>query len=216
VAATRTRRHYLGFDTDEAYAAAARARVAEVAATLARGAEDDSRPWRLVERSGDGDVTTDDWAEAVLAEGRRDGLAVKDLAALALATAGFTSVARSKRTVAGVQVPLTAVDALGQVWRVEVVGHLSKGSDRTGLRPTDALLRTVGRATVLSAADPGGPPLLVLATDVPPRGTPGAKALKAVVGPGRPIRSLVHLLDPAGLRSLHDLAEGRVPTVPAG
>jgi DNA modification methylase len=150
VAAVRTGRHFLGYDTDPAYVEAARARVAGererlVAAGGALGPVGDKAVGRAVEL---------------------------------LVAAGFGVDARTKRKAGGVDVAAVATDPAGREWLVDVVGGFTIG--RPGLRRTDVLERTLGRAARLS--DFGGRPLLVFATDVPPARTPGGKALAAARG----------------------------------
>jgi len=150
VAAVRTGRHFLGYDTDPAYVEAAWGRVA-------------AERERLVAPGG--------------APGAVGDKAV-DRAAELLAAAGFGVDARTKRKAGGVDVAAVATDPAGREWLVDVVGGFTIG--RPGLRRTDVLERTLGRAARLS--DFGARPLLVLATDVPPARTPGGKALAAARG----------------------------------
>ena len=65
----------------------------------------------------------------------------------------------------------------GREWLVDVVGGFTLA--RPGLRRTDVLERTLGRAARLSGY--GAERLLVLATDVPERGS----ALAAALAPAR-------------------------------
>ena len=150
VAALRTGRHFLGYDTDPAYVEAARGRVA-------------AERERLVAAGG--------------RAGPRGDKAV-DRAAELLAEAGFAVDTRTKRKAGGVDVTAIATDPTGREWLVEVVGGFTVG--RPGLRRTDVLERTLGRAARLS--DFGARPLLVLATDVPSARTPGGRALAAARG----------------------------------
>ena len=145
VAAVRTGRHFLGYDTDPAYVDAARARVdAERERALAPGG--------VAGPVGDKAV---------------------DRAAELLTAAGFTVDTRSKRKAGGVDVTAIATDPAGREWLVDVVGGFTIG--RPGLRRTDVLERTLGRAARLSGL--GARRLLVLATDVPGERTPGGRAL---------------------------------------
>jgi DNA modification methylase len=150
VAAVRTGRHFLGYDTDPAYVEAARARVAGERELLAA-------PGGAPGPVGDKAV---------------------DRAAELLAAAGFAVDTTTKRKAGGVDVAAVATDPSGREWLVDVVGGFTIG--RPGLRRTDVLERTLGRAARLS--DFGARPLLVLATDVPPARTPGGKALAAARG----------------------------------
>jgi modification methylase len=150
VAALRTGRHYLGYDTDPTYVEAARARLAG----------------ELERVLGPGGPTAPGGDKAV------------DRAAALLSDAGFTVDAKSRRKSGGVDVTLVATAPSGHEWLVDVVGGFTVG--RPGLRRTDVLERTLGRAARLS--DFGTRRLLVLATDLPPRRSAGAKALAAARG----------------------------------
>jgi site-specific DNA-methyltransferase (adenine-specific) len=124
IAAVRAGRHYLGYDTDEAYVKAARERAdAEVARVQA-----DPGPARP------------DKAVAAVGE--------------ALATAGFTladpKVTKRRRFPGGVGIDWVAVDAAGDEWLVLVAG--ASTVTRTGLRRSDVLFRTLGEAAVLTTA----------------------------------------------------------------
>jgi hypothetical protein len=68
------------------------------------------------------------------------------------------------------------------------------------------LWRAVGKASVLATVGRG--PFVVLTTGTPPRGSAAAKTLKAVTGPGRPIRDVIELLDPPGQVRLGTYAAG--------
>jgi DNA modification methylase len=150
VAAVRTGRHYLGYDTDPAYVEAARGRLAaELDRVLSAGGP--------VPPAGDRAV---------------------DRAAVLLREAGFTVDDKPKRRSGGVDVTLVATDIEGHEWLVDVVGGYTVA--RPGLRRTDVLERTLGRAARLSGF--GARRLLVLATDMPSRRAAGAKALAAARG----------------------------------
>jgi DNA modification methylase len=120
VAAVRTGRHYLGYDTDEGYAEVARRRAAdELQRVLAGGGP--------AEPAGDKVVA---------------------VAARLLRGAGFVVDEGVRRKVGGVDVTLLATDDAGREWLVEVVGGFTVG--RPGLRHGDVLERTLGRAARLS------------------------------------------------------------------
>jgi site-specific DNA-methyltransferase (adenine-specific) len=205
VAAVRTRRHYVGFDTDEDYVRRARGRAAEaLEAREGPGGVEPDRPWRTVTADPGADGGSP--AEVLVAEALATGTTVKDLAKAALTAAGFTRVDDAKRAVAGVQLSLVGTDPVGVRWHFELAGHLTKGSDRAGLRASDTLLRTVGKGAALAAARPDEPGLVVLTTDLPAPGSPGAALLREVVGEDRPLRAVVHLLHPEDHGVLAQLA----------
>jgi site-specific DNA-methyltransferase (adenine-specific) len=161
VAALRTGRRYLGYDTDPVYVESARARVAAEIGQLAGG------PGAAADRDLDSDMVD-------LGGGDK---AVERAASL-LARAGFAVDARGRRRPGGLDVPLVATDPGGHEWLVDVVGGFTLA--RPGLRRNDVLERTLGRAARLSGF--GAERLLVLATDMPRRGSPGAAALAPARG----------------------------------
>jgi DNA modification methylase len=124
VAAVRAGRHYLGYDTEEAYARAARERVADEVDALGGGA---------------GAPRAD-----------RASAAARDL----LLAAGFTvedqKATKRRKLAGGLGVDWVACDAAGEPWLVLVAG--ASTIVRTGLRRSDVLFRTLGEAGVLTAA----------------------------------------------------------------
>ncbi|MEY2433188.1 MAG: hypothetical protein QOC92_2913, partial [Acidimicrobiaceae bacterium] len=120
VAAVRTGRHFIGYDTDEGYVAAARARV-EAERAL---------------------VVTAPFEQAGKVAGHL------------LDEAGFVEIVpdRKPRRGAPVAVDLAATDATGRRWWFLVAGAFTNGPN--GLRRTDVLWRTLGRAAALHAFDP--------------------------------------------------------------
>lgn len=121
VAAVRTGRHYLGYDTDEAYTRAARARVAsEVVAAVPTAP---ARPDRAL-----------DEARRLLAE---SGFAVADPTAL-----------KRRRFAGGLTVDAACTDGSGAEWLVLLAGTGTVA--RSGMRRSDVLFRTLGEAAVLT------------------------------------------------------------------
>jgi site-specific DNA-methyltransferase (adenine-specific) len=151
VAAIRTGRRYLGYDTDETYVKAARERAeAEVARVQANPGP--PRPDKVAAAAAD-----------------------------ALAAAGFTvadaKATKRRRFAGGVSVDWAVTDAAGDEWLVLVAG--SSTVARSGLRRSEVLFRTLGEAAVLTTA---GHRVLVLTTDLPPRGSAALAALAAARG----------------------------------
>jgi site-specific DNA-methyltransferase (adenine-specific) len=123
VAAVRTGRHYLGYDTDEGYAKAARKRVAaEVAAVPEEPA---ARPDKAVDAA----------AELLLGAG------------FSLADAKAT---KKRKLAGGLTVDWVATVAAQREWLVIVAGGSTVA--RTGLRRSDVLFRTLGEASVLTGS----------------------------------------------------------------
>ena len=189
VAAARLGRRYVGYDLDPSYVAIARARVAD-AGTSDERALGSSSPLR--ERA------------------RTEGTSAKDLAAAALVEAGFTITGRDVRVRGtGVGVTIGAADACGGTWWFDVPGPFT--SHRGGLLRTEAVWRALGRAAALrgAAADV---PVVLLATDLPRRGSEGDKGLRAA-GPSV-VFDVVDVLDQGARARLAAYAAGAAGPLP--
>ena len=67
--------------------------------------------------------------------------------------------------------------------------------NRPGLKRTDVLWKVLGKAAVLATVPEAERcPLLVLTTGLPRPGSPEAKALRNVTGPGKPIAAVMDML----------------------
>ena len=155
VAAARTGRHYLGYDTDPEYAAAARERVS---------------------LEGDVNAPVRDRATTVasgwlVSEGYRDVVAN-----------------RKPRRGSPVTADLVATHPDGTEWWFLMAGGFTNGP--AGLRRSDVLWRTLGRAAALHSFAPDAA-IAVFTTGMPSKGTPNDVALRAMVP--SPIRSVIDL-----------------------
>jgi DNA modification methylase len=206
VAALRTGRHFVGFDTDEGYVLRAKERVE--AERIRLGSPGGADPARAEITAGPVHVGLVDVEPVdVVAAAVRQGLAARDVAALLLEGCGFVDIReRVKLRGTGVEVALTARDGAGDLWAFDVSGAFS--TTRSGLRRTDTLWRALGTATVINQAIPEVP-LVLLTTDVPAGKSAGAQALAAATGPARPVFDVVRLLDPTGRATLVGYAAGR-------
>jgi site-specific DNA-methyltransferase (adenine-specific) len=201
VAALRTRRRFVGFDTDPGYVADALARVEAERRRLA-SLDDDLPPIRIPAVRGDGGDDEPDFRRQAVGQGRT----AKDVARGLLDRAGFTVAREDVKAAAGVDVTFEVRDRAGGRWYVDVAGAFS--ASRPGLRRADTLWKALGKASVLAAGDAGAP-LLLLTTDMPVPGSAGAKALAAVrgAGPGRTVHDVVCLRDDGDVARLRRHAE---------
>lgn len=169
VAAARTGRHYIGYDTDPGYAAAARERARHThPEDQVRVAARDSR-------------ATDPFV---------GGWGAKDLASALLAEAGFTDIVDDAKLMSGVQPTLRATDRKGRLWWFEVVG--GRTSNRPGAQRVELLWRAIAKGAIVAETDPHAK-FGVLATGLPSSAAGGA-ALRAVTGPRKPVALVVDLL----------------------
>jgi DNA modification methylase len=185
VAALRTARHYIGFDTDRAYITRANARITEEKANLRRNTSGRvSLPAVRVPDEG-----VDFPARPV-----REGKQAKDLARMLLESCDFTEIRSDvKLSRLGIELSFVASDQTGQEWAFDVSGAFS--SSQPGLRRTDTLWKVLGKASVLHHGRPDLP-LILLTTDAPNRGSAGSAALTALRQPGGPVFDLIELLVP--------------------
>jgi len=207
VAALRTGRRYVGFDTDPDYVSRSLQRLEDERARL-------SDLPRVVVPPGDPDPAVEASPTAAMRWGRK----AKDVAEMLLSEAGFTDIARDVKAVPGADVTFRARDRAGDLWCFELAGGFA--ATNPGLRRTETLWRTIGKASVLAASTspsaPGAAPrLVVLTTELPAPSSPGARALAAVWGPepGKTIRDVIDLLDETSVKRLRAHAEG-LPTDP--
>jgi site-specific DNA-methyltransferase (adenine-specific) len=189
IAALRARRHFIGFDTDQDYVTAAERRIADERLRL--GAEEDLAdvPFR-VELPAHAPVRdSDDLVAGAVRQGRQ----AKDLAGVLLEICGFTNIrADVKLRRLGIILGFVATDQTGEDWAFDVSGAFT--SNRAGLRRTDTLWKSLGKAAILREGGTG-PPLVLITTDAPAPGTAGYQALAVMRGPSHPVFDLVELLN---------------------
>lgn len=227
VAALRTGRHYVGFDTDARYISRAEDRIADERLRLA--ATTHALDWPVTvppdaRRNGqqqffadleDGSLSrngsspqatrhTED--EDFQARAGREGRKAQEMARAVLHKCGFRQVNDEVPRVCGVQVNFEARDQRGGLWLFDVSGAFSI-TQRPGLRRTDTLWKALGKAAVLHSHDPNAR-LVLLTTNRPAPNSSGHRALKALTGPKKPIYEVIGMLEPSDLGRLSDIASG--------
>ena len=207
VAALRTDRRFVGYDTDPGYVEGALSRVEAERrrlAALPAGAGGPTLPPASGRgRSAPGPEPAA--GEAVLERGIREGRRAREVARWAVEAAGFAVTGENVRLRAGVVAHLAATDRAGGEWLFDVAGGF--GATGGGLSRAETLFRSLGKATVVAHTRPGARYVL-LSTDVPSPASAGGQALRAVTGddPGKPVRAVICLADPAGVEHLAALA----------
>lgn len=209
IAALRTRRRFIGFDNDEGYVRAARLRIHEERERLA-AQELRSEPAGRVELPA---IKPASDAGDLQARAVREGRQAKELARLLLEACGFTHIREDvKPRRLGIVLSFVATDQTGEDWAFDVSGAFT--SRRAGLRRTDTLWKSLGKAGVLHESE-SMMPLVLLTTDVPPKGTAGHRALTVMRGPTRPVFDVAELLHPGDQARLHGYALNGRSHVPA-
>ena len=204
VAAIRTGRHYIGFDTDAEYVARATARIEVEQQHL--GGNDGASDFRVHLPA----VPSADDDEDFQARAVREGRLAKDLAKLVLDACGFENIRSGvKPPGLGIELNYVATDRTGDDWAFDVSGAFT--SNRSGLKRTDTLWKALGKAAVLSQAHPNLP-LVLLTTDAPTKGSAGHTALSVILGVDKPVFDLIEILDPIAQARLKGYAERGRPT----
>ena len=176
VAAVRTERHFIGYDTEQIYVDGAKERIDDE--RRRKEATPVERPRLRVTPEVDVGADT---KEHYQARAVREGQKAEEIAEAVLKDCNFTVTEENVRMRSGVEVNLAATDALGEQWYIDVSGAFT--SARAGLRRTDTVWKALGKAAVLRL-ELGDrlPRLLLLTTDLPPRGSAGFAALKKARG----------------------------------
>ena len=205
VAAVRTDRRYVGYDTDPDYAARAAERIANEQVRVADQPEQLS--WNVdlhgaaPRRNADPDTAGQEGDEESGFQSRavREGRQAKEIAAGLLTDCGFTEIREDVKYPSGVEVNFVAADANGDDWAFDVSGAFT--SNRAGLKRTDTLWKALGKAAVLHLDPDFELPLVLLTTDAPSRGSAGAKALRVASGLDdagglKPVAATIEMFDP--------------------
>ncbi len=208
IAAVRTGRHFVGYDTDAGYVERARERVAEERERLIRVEASEPEPrLRLPTVPAPAGDDEDFQARAV-----REGRAAKEFAYDLLEYCGFTDIEPDVKFPEGVEVNYRARDAAGTVWFFDVSGGFT--SSRPGLKRTDTLWKALGKAAVLQEAH-RAIRLVLLTTEKPAPGSAAFAALETISGPKKPIFDVIELRSPADQVRLQRYAAGK-PARPRG
>ncbi len=206
IAAVRTGRSYVGFETDQAYIDLSHQRIEDERNTITsdgfRVVLPAVKPIQAAEtpttettdsESDDGQPASEQ-GHGRLAVAVQEGRQAKALAQILLEESGFNDVRSDiKFPRLGIEFGLVATDQTGQKWAFDVSGGFT--TSRSGLKQTDSLWRALGKAAVLNASEESLP-LILLTSDKPARRTPGDRAIQAALGPDQPIHDVIELLDP--------------------
>lgn len=209
VAAVRGGRNFVGCETEQEYLDIANARVVEERERSERR-RTDGRALQVVipavkASPDDEDDGLDPQARAV-----RNGMKAEDLARVVLRECGFSAVSEKKTKLrCGVQVDITATSEDGALWHFDVTGSFT--SERDGLRRTDTLWKSLGKAAARSFdPDAHDVPFVLLTTSKPASGA-GWRALQACQqGDDRVVFDAIEMLSATGQERLRTYArDGR-------
>lgn len=179
VAAIRSDRRYLGYDTEPGYVAIARERVRHEVRRRARLRVLPTPSAEAPREQPSGEIPTD-VPDDFQAAASREGKVARAIAEDVLVSAGFRITRRNARQRGlGVSVDLIALDGDDTPWYFDVSGAFT--TTRGGLVRTGAVWRSLGRANVL--VHHGRTPLVLLTSHLPRPRSEGDLALRAM-GPG--------------------------------
>ena len=200
VAAVRTGRYYVGFDTDPHYVALAQQRAEDVTSQSAAPNSPLLDAW--IESAAlhrhNGASSPDTTSDPSLV---RDGHKTLDVAKKLLTAHGFKNVQERIALPGGVKISLQAQDKQGNPWLFDVAGAFSI-SQIMGLRRVETVWKVIGQASVLHQMNPDHPPLVVLTTQTPRTNSASARALATVTGPHSPIHAVIGMQSPQDVSQL--------------
>lgn len=207
VAAVRTDRHYVGYDTDATYVQRAKDRIQEEVMRLERVRAADEEPLtvRLPAKVSPMNAGDEDFQARAVREGR----AAREVAAALLSECHFSDIRSGVKLSCGVEVNFEARDQLGNLWYFDVSGGFT--STRPGLVRTDTLWKAIGKAAVLHETDATKAPLVLLTTDTPPPRSAGARALSAVIGLNKPIAAVLQMTSEDDITQLRQYGRSGPP-----
>ncbi|HET8931060.1 MAG TPA: site-specific DNA-methyltransferase [Acidimicrobiales bacterium] len=194
VAAVRSERRFVGYDMDPNYVALAGERIDDERRRLEAARGNIGSVFRVeLPAVAPTDETVDFQARAV-----REGRQARDLAEVLLRACGFENIrSQVKPRALGIVLNFVATDQVGGDWAFDVSGAFT--SNRAGLRRTDTLWKSLGKAAVFHESQikngDDRVPLVLLTTDAPAKGTSGHQALRVVRGHDRPVFDLVELMN---------------------
>lgn len=191
LAALRTNRRYVGFETDRTYIDRANERLDSERKRIADTGSSIERFRVELPAIKPAEPDSEDYQARAVREGRQ----AKYLAEQLITKLGFADIRRDvKLRNVGVEVNFVATDQQGDDWAFDVSGAFT--SSRSGLKRTDTLWKALGKAAVLyHSGEVPTVPLVLLTTDAPTPGSAGAKALRLVLGDDKPVFDLVELLN---------------------
>jgi len=203
VASLQTARHYVGFETEADYVGAATSRIDEVRDRLERTAERREQ-YRVVLPAIVEDEDDEDDDATPLSTAVREGRKAEYLAEKLLEQCRFVVTRRNQKLATGVEIDFVATAPDGSVWHFDVTGAFT--SERGGLRRTDTLWKSLGKAAVRGTPeDQSGSRFVLLTTDLPSSGV-GLKALREA-RKQKIILDAIEMLSEEGQQRLIEYAE---------
>lgn len=190
VAAVRSARHFVGYETDPNYVEIAERRIAVERDRVATG---------RVAIPASGSQAGEDGLPAAI----RRGDQAKAIARRLLHESGFGEIVAGARIAGVTEVSFAARDRAGRRWLFEVCGTFT--STRMGLRRAETLWQAIAKAAIVHAAG-GGAHLILLTTGLPDPGSSGEAALTALKG--HMIHAVVDMLSEDARKPLEEAAAG--------
>lgn len=203
VAALRSGRHYIGYDTDPSYIELANSRIADEVEQRGPDLCDETEAGSFVLPADSSDVAAGGLSINHGLVSLAEGAVAKQVAHELIAVAGFSAIESDVKIMPGVEVAFRARDAGGNPWCFEVCGGFT--ALRPGLQRSEIYWKALGKACVASQVQPGAP-LVLITTGLPRTGSAAYRALVEVVGPDKPISAVIELGTESGHEVLKQLA----------
>ncbi|GIU83890.1 MAG: hypothetical protein KatS3mg008_0665 [Acidimicrobiales bacterium] len=189
VAAVRTGRHFVGFDTEAEYLRIAAERVNAERRRVGEAHVPGVR--------GHGEDAPDEWVEAL-----RCGARASELARIVLTLGGFEEIRHEVRLPgSGVTADITAADPLGRTWVFALCGSMTAVN---GARLAESLWRAAALASLVRRTGAAAG-FVILTTSTPTLGGEAWRAVAALSSPEGPIDGIVDLTDPGAPATLRSI-----------
>lgn len=207
VAAIRSGRHFVCYDTDADYVRLSIERVERESAAAERRNADG----RAHTASIPAIPATVDEDEPRRDSALRAGQRARDVARAVLEDCDFKVIAEERRLPNGIEIDFVAHDANGKPWFFEVCGTFT--GSRAGLRRAETFWKALGKGAVIASSSEAAP-LVLLTTRLPAAGSPADVALRSARGSA--FHDAIEMLAPAGHQRLASYAAGQNYDVPVG
>ena len=209
VAAVRKDRCFVGCEAEPEYVELSNSRVVEEQERLAKFSVERERFKVHVPavrfKNPDENVDADAFQASAVLQGRR----AEEIAEAVLQACGFSVLQKNKKLRSGPEIDFVArADADGSTWHFDVTGAFT--SERDGLRRTDTVWKSLGKAAARGADDEvqsSGIRYVLLTTSLPEKGV-GLQAIRACMAQGIIFDAVEMLSDEGQARLRQYGAEG--------
>lgn len=202
IAAMRTGRHFIGYDTHQEYVSQAQIRI-EKEQDLVLNSSLSKNKIQNSTKPADPRIVAPH--EVFHLESIQERKSARQIAKQAIEQCGFEDIKSNVKLPEGIEVDFIAQDKKKNMWYFEVSGGFT--SSRPGLNRSEVFWKALGKSAVLSQSYPQIP-LIILTPNRPSQKGSADKALKTVTGVTKPIRDVITMTSCEDLNRLKEYGSG--------